>query len=186
MEGRVRELALFNLGIDSKLRGCDLVSLKVRDICHGDQVASRAVSCSTRPSDPDLSMHEESAGRPVVARAFQTRINRAISGHRGRRRLGDRRTDRDLSKARSGRPSIAKPRAKRMNGLLSPRGSFTDDVRPHARGQKRKCKHAAKIAPKRAFASGQRSRKHVDEVANRRLTSGDLRKQRVFSKWPHV
>jgi integrase len=35
--------ALFNLGIDSKLRGCDLVSLKVRDICHGDQVASRAV-----------------------------------------------------------------------------------------------------------------------------------------------
>jgi hypothetical protein len=26
MEGRVRELALFNLGIDSKLRGCDLVS----------------------------------------------------------------------------------------------------------------------------------------------------------------
>ena len=34
MEGRVRELALFNLGIDSKLRGCDLVSLKLRDFCH--------------------------------------------------------------------------------------------------------------------------------------------------------
>jgi hypothetical protein len=30
MENRVRELALFNLGIDSKLRGCDLVGLKVR------------------------------------------------------------------------------------------------------------------------------------------------------------
>jgi site-specific recombinase XerC len=43
MEGRIRELALFNLGIDSKLRGCDLVGLKVRDVCHGDQVASRAV-----------------------------------------------------------------------------------------------------------------------------------------------
>lgn len=43
MEGRLRELALFNLGIDSKLRGCDLVALKVRDVCHGDQVASRAV-----------------------------------------------------------------------------------------------------------------------------------------------
>lgn len=27
MERRVRELALFNLGIDSKLRGCDLVAL---------------------------------------------------------------------------------------------------------------------------------------------------------------
>ena len=42
MEGRVKELALFNLGIDSKLRGCDLVGLKVRDVCHGEQVATRA------------------------------------------------------------------------------------------------------------------------------------------------
>jgi integrase len=42
MEGRVRELALFNLGIDSKLRGCDLVALRVRDVCDGDQMASRA------------------------------------------------------------------------------------------------------------------------------------------------
>jgi len=32
IENRVRELALFDLGIDSKLRGCDLVSLKVRDM----------------------------------------------------------------------------------------------------------------------------------------------------------
>jgi hypothetical protein len=35
----VRDLALFGLGIDSKLRACDLVRLKVRDICHGDRVA---------------------------------------------------------------------------------------------------------------------------------------------------
>jgi hypothetical protein len=28
IQNRVRELALFNLGIDSKLRGCDLVSLE--------------------------------------------------------------------------------------------------------------------------------------------------------------
>jgi integrase len=38
-----RELALLNLGLDSKLRGCDLVSLKVRDVMHGDRVASRAI-----------------------------------------------------------------------------------------------------------------------------------------------
>ena len=43
MENRIRELALFDLGIDSKLRGCDLVRLKVRDICHGEQVATRAI-----------------------------------------------------------------------------------------------------------------------------------------------
>ncbi len=30
--GRIRDLALFNLAIDSKLRGCDLVRLKVADI----------------------------------------------------------------------------------------------------------------------------------------------------------
>ena len=32
VEGRVRDLALFNLAIDSKLRGCDVVALKVGDI----------------------------------------------------------------------------------------------------------------------------------------------------------
>jgi integrase len=52
LESRVRELALFNLGIDSKLRGCDLVSLKVRDICHGDQVATRAVVMQHKTQRP--------------------------------------------------------------------------------------------------------------------------------------
>src|SRR5882762_7424937 len=33
MAERARELALFNLGIDSKLRACDLTALRVRDIC---------------------------------------------------------------------------------------------------------------------------------------------------------
>ena len=31
---RPRDLALFNLAIDSKLRGCDLVRLRVRDVAH--------------------------------------------------------------------------------------------------------------------------------------------------------
>jgi len=48
---RARDLALFDLGIDSKLRACDLVRLKVRDICHGDRVAARATSCNKRPLD---------------------------------------------------------------------------------------------------------------------------------------
>jgi hypothetical protein len=34
--GRPRDLALFNLAIDSKLRGCDIVSIKVEDVApHG-------------------------------------------------------------------------------------------------------------------------------------------------------
>jgi hypothetical protein len=40
----VHELALFNLGIDSKLHGCDLVSLRVRDICHPGQVTIASVA----------------------------------------------------------------------------------------------------------------------------------------------
>jgi integrase len=39
----IRDLALFNLAIDSKLRGCDLVDLRVRDIAHGNQIMSRAI-----------------------------------------------------------------------------------------------------------------------------------------------
>lgn len=40
---RARELALFNLAIDCKLRGCDLVQLHVRDVSHGERMASRAM-----------------------------------------------------------------------------------------------------------------------------------------------
>jgi len=52
IDKRVRELALFNLGIDSKLRGCDLVSLRVKDVCHGDQVASRAMVVQHKTERP--------------------------------------------------------------------------------------------------------------------------------------
>ncbi len=38
----VRDLALFNLAIDSKLCGCGLVSLGVRDVTHVNQVLPRA------------------------------------------------------------------------------------------------------------------------------------------------
>ncbi len=34
---------MFNLAIDSKLRGCDLVNLRVRDVAHGNQVVARAM-----------------------------------------------------------------------------------------------------------------------------------------------
>ena len=38
----IRDLALFNLAIDSKLRSCDLLKLRVRDISHGSTVLRRA------------------------------------------------------------------------------------------------------------------------------------------------
>ncbi len=52
MERRFRELALFNLGIDSKLRVCDLVALEVRDVCHGDQVTTRTVVMQHKAQRP--------------------------------------------------------------------------------------------------------------------------------------
>ena len=52
MQGRLRELAMFDLGIDSKLRACDLVSLRVRDVCHGDRVAGRAIVLQQKTQRP--------------------------------------------------------------------------------------------------------------------------------------
>ena len=49
---RTRELALFDLGLDSKLRACDLVRLRVRDICHGDRVSTRAIVIQQKTSQP--------------------------------------------------------------------------------------------------------------------------------------
>lgn len=41
--GNLRDLALFNLAIDSKLRACDLLSLLVSDVASGKEVQSRAI-----------------------------------------------------------------------------------------------------------------------------------------------
>jgi integrase len=43
LNDRLRDLALFDLAIDSKLRGCDLVQLRVRDVSRGKRIATRAV-----------------------------------------------------------------------------------------------------------------------------------------------
>jgi site-specific recombinase XerC len=52
MARRARELALFNLAIDSKLRGCDLVGLRVHDVVHGNQVAARAIVMQKKTERP--------------------------------------------------------------------------------------------------------------------------------------
>jgi integrase len=52
MQERIRDLGLFDLGIDSKLRACDLVRLRVRDVCHGDRVAARAIVMQQKTQRP--------------------------------------------------------------------------------------------------------------------------------------
>ena len=174
---RTRDLALFNLAIDSKLRACDLVKLRVFDVAHGGQVASRAVvmqqktkrpvqfeitdltrqsihawieaahlgqdaflfpsrvhasphismreyarivhcwGCRDRPGwcglrypldatnedFVDLPAYQESSGRAAATRAYQTRKYRPLPRHRGRRRAGNGRADRGLTKMLAGR-----------------------------------------------------------------------------------
>ncbi|CAN5729641.1 hypothetical protein BH11PSE13_BH11PSE13_27190 [soil metagenome] len=58
---RTRELALFNLGIDIKLRACDLVRLHVRDVASGDRAAARA------------NVVQQKTGRPVQFELTQPR-----------------------------------------------------------------------------------------------------------------
>ena len=40
IEGRARDLAMFNLAIDSKLRGCDVVAMKVEDVAASGYTAA--------------------------------------------------------------------------------------------------------------------------------------------------
>ena len=52
LDHRTRELALFNLAIDSKLRGCDLVGLRVHDVVQGSHVAPRAIVMQKKTQRP--------------------------------------------------------------------------------------------------------------------------------------
>jgi integrase len=53
LEGRIRDLALFNLAVDSKLRGCDVVRLKVEDVAPHGYAIDRAT------------VRQRKTGRPV-------------------------------------------------------------------------------------------------------------------------
>jgi integrase len=53
LSGRYRDLAMFNLAIDSKLRGCDVVSLKIVDVAPHGYALDRA------------SVRQRKTGRPV-------------------------------------------------------------------------------------------------------------------------
>jgi len=52
-EGRARDLAMFDLAIDSKLRGCDVVAIRVEDVAAGGYTADRAT------------VRQKKTGRPV-------------------------------------------------------------------------------------------------------------------------
>jgi site-specific recombinase XerC len=62
-ERRVRDRALFDLAIDSKLRGCDLVKIRIRDLVTGPEIKTRAI------------VVQQKTGRPVPVRDNLRREN---------------------------------------------------------------------------------------------------------------
>ena len=81
-ERRVRDRALFDLAIDSKLRGCDVVKLKIGDLVSGGRIRSRAVSSSARlggryssscSNPPAPACWRDWNGRPVIGREITGR-----------------------------------------------------------------------------------------------------------------
>lgn len=52
MSGNKRDLALFNMAVDSKLRGCDLVCLRVRDVFAAGHVKERAAMIQSKTGKP--------------------------------------------------------------------------------------------------------------------------------------
>ena len=86
---RVRDLALFNLSIDSKLRGCDLVGLQVRDVAHSGRVIPRATVLQQKTGQPvkfELTEQTREAVEAWIAKAqlgssrflFPSRMTRSL------------------------------------------------------------------------------------------------------------
>jgi integrase len=76
LAGRLRDLALFNLAIDSKLRGCDLVSLRVSDVDHGGNIASRAIVMQQKTQRSVQFEITEQTRESVAAWRDQARLTR--------------------------------------------------------------------------------------------------------------
>lgn len=72
-----RDLALFNLAIDSKLRGCDLVKMKVVDVMASGQIKERASVLQSKTQKPvrfEISEGTRAAVGEMVARTVHGRI----------------------------------------------------------------------------------------------------------------
>ncbi|MBN8813884.1 MAG: tyrosine-type recombinase/integrase [Sphingomonas sp.] len=89
-EGRLRDRALFDLAIDSKLRGCDLVKIKIGDLVSGAEIRTRAIVIQQKTGRPvqfeltadvrsSLLAWLERRGGSIEDYAFPSRVNHA--GH---------------------------------------------------------------------------------------------------------
>ncbi len=101
---RIRDLALFNLAIDSKLRGCDLVHLRVADVVLAGSVRPRA------------SVVQSKTGRPVVFKLTDASRESVV----GWLRVRPQRNDDWLfpSRSKSGQPMTTRQYARLLDNWL--------------------------------------------------------------------
>jgi len=77
---RTRELALFNPAIDSKLRSCDLVRLRVRDVCQGSIVAARTMVMQQKGAYRTHTLRRTKASL-IYRRTKNLRVVQLLLGH---------------------------------------------------------------------------------------------------------
>ena len=89
VEGLTRDLAMFNVAIDSKLRGCDIVALKVEDIAPSGYALDRATVRQKKTGRPvrfELTEHTRQAVNHYLMSAAKKPGEFLFTGRRGRHR----------------------------------------------------------------------------------------------------
>ena len=89
MEGRTRDLAMFNLAIESKLRGCDVVALRVEDVAPSGYVVDRTTvrqKKTARPVRFELTEQTRQAVDDYIKAAAKKPGEYLFSGRRGHNR----------------------------------------------------------------------------------------------------
>lgn len=89
VEGSARDLAMFNIAIDSKLRGCDVVALKVEDVAPSGYALDRATVRQKKTGRPvrfELSEQTRQAVDDYLKAASKAPGEFLFTGRRGRHR----------------------------------------------------------------------------------------------------
>jgi len=88
MEGRTRDLAMFNLAIDSKLRGCDVVAIRVEDVAPSGYAVDRATVRQRKTGRPVRFELTEQTRQAVDDRQLRVGAERARESRHAAKDLG--------------------------------------------------------------------------------------------------
>jgi hypothetical protein len=75
IQGRARDLAMFNLAIDSKLRGCDVVAIRVEDVVASGYTADRATEHAMIATSTWVFVNQKILQRAVIELHERSSLN---------------------------------------------------------------------------------------------------------------